>query len=111
MGVEASPVQSFSCPNARCWHGCNPRPDLFAPKRSPVFILHVEERDYYGFPVFSIPGFKFGKYHHLFETIDPDRLSEPNRRDEQVLRQLREKYPDGAGSDDGAQILHLHQFA
>ncbi len=75
------------------------RPELFAPDRMPVFILHVEEGIYYGFPVFGIPGFKFGKYHHLFETINPDHFErEPNKRDEQVLRQFAEKYfPDGAG--------------
>lgn len=75
------------------------RPELFAPNRMPVFILHVEEGIYYGFPVFGVPGFKFGKYHHLFETIDPDHFErEPNERDEQVLRQFAEKYfPDGAG--------------
>ncbi len=55
---------------------------------------------YYGFPVFGIPGFKFGRYHHLEEAIDPDAIDrEPNLRDEQILRDFAERYfPDGAGT-------------
>jgi sarcosine oxidase len=75
------------------------RPELFSPARFPVFNLNVEEGRYYGFPVFGIPGFKFGRYHHLEEHGDPDVLDrEPSRRDEQVLRAFAERYfPDGAG--------------
>jgi sarcosine oxidase len=75
------------------------RPELFTPERFPVFNLIVEEGRYYGFPVFGIPGFKFGRYHHLEEEGDPDVLDrEPAPRDEQVLRDFAERYfPDGAG--------------
>jgi sarcosine oxidase len=75
------------------------RPELFSPERFPVFNLIVEEGRYYGFPVFGIPGFKFGRYHHLEEHGDPDVLDrEPSQRDEQVLREFAERYfPDGAG--------------
>ena len=74
-------------------------PELFEPARFPVFNLIVEEGRYYGFPVFGIPGFKFGRYHHLEEEGDPDELDrEPSERDEQVLREFAERYfPDGAG--------------
>jgi sarcosine oxidase len=74
-------------------------PELFAPERFPVFNLAVEEGRYYGFPVFGIPGFKFGRYHHLEEQGDPDELDrEPSERDEQVLRAFAERYfPEGAG--------------
>jgi sarcosine oxidase len=76
------------------------RPELFSPERFPVFNLIVEEGRYYGFPVFGIPGFKFGRYHHLEEEGEPDLLDrEPSRRDEQVLREFAERYfPDGAGA-------------
>jgi sarcosine oxidase len=76
------------------------RPDLFAPARFPVFNLTVEEGRYYGFPVFGIPGFKVGRYHHLGEDIDPDAFEhEPNGADEAVLRAFAERYfPDGAGA-------------
>ncbi len=75
------------------------QPRLFAPERFPVFNLMVEEGRYYGFPVFGIPGFKFGRYHHLEEHGDPDLLDrEPAQRDEDVLRVFAERYfPEGAG--------------
>ena len=75
------------------------RPELFTPERFPVFNLAVDEGRYYGFPVFSVPGFKFGKYHHLDEQVDPDTVDRTcSPRDEAVLRSFAEKYfPDGAG--------------
>jgi glycine/D-amino acid oxidase-like deaminating enzyme len=47
------------------------RPELFTPDMFPVFNLLVDEGRFYGFPVHGIPGFKFGKYHHLEEDVDP----------------------------------------
>jgi sarcosine oxidase len=75
------------------------RPELFEPERFPVFNLLVEEGRYYGFPVFNIPGFKFGRYHHREELTDPDELDlECHPRDEQLLREFAERYfPEGAG--------------
>jgi sarcosine oxidase len=73
--------------------------DLFMPERFPVFLIDVEEGNYYGFPVHDVPGFKFGRYHHLAEPMDPadvDRSVRPD--DEAVLRSFAERYfPDGAG--------------
>ena len=76
------------------------KPQLFTPENFPVFNLIVEEGKYYGFPVYGIPGFKFGRYHHLEEDVDPDAIDRrPNARDESGLRQFAEKYfPDGAGA-------------
>jgi sarcosine oxidase len=76
------------------------KPALFAPERFPVFNVQLDEDDrYYGFPVFGIPGFKFGRYHHLGETGDPDALErEPRAADEEVLRRFAERcFPEGAG--------------
>jgi sarcosine oxidase len=74
------------------------RPELFTPDRFPVFNLLVEEGRFYGFPVFGVPGFKFGKYHHLQETVDPDRVDrEPRLDDEQLLRAFARYFPDGSG--------------
>ena len=75
------------------------RPDLFEADTFPVFLLDVEEGSFYGFPIHDVPGFKFGKYHHLREPIEPD---DPDRSvrpaDEAVLRAFAERYlPDGAG--------------
>jgi sarcosine oxidase len=75
------------------------RVELFAPDRFPVFLIDVEEGSHYGFPVHDVPGFKFGRYHHLGEAIDPsdpDRSVRPD--DEALLRAFAERYfPDGAG--------------
>jgi sarcosine oxidase len=75
------------------------RPELFTPDRLPVFNLLVDEGRFYGFPVFGIPGFKFGKYHHFEETGDPDLLErEPRPDDERILREFAARYfPDGSG--------------
>jgi sarcosine oxidase len=75
------------------------RPELFAPEAFPVFLLDVEAGSFYGFPVHDVPGFKFGKFHHLRQPIDPD---DPDRsagsEDEQLLRAFAERYfPEGAG--------------
>lgn len=75
------------------------RPERYQPDAFPVFNLLVEEGRYYGFPVFGVPGFKVGKYHHLEEPADPDKLDrECSQRDEDVLRSFTERYmPDAAG--------------
>jgi sarcosine oxidase len=76
------------------------RPDLFAPERFPVFNVQLGEDDrYYGFPVFGIPGFKFGRYHHLREHGPADELErEPRAGDEELLRAFAERcFPEGAG--------------
>ncbi len=75
------------------------RPDLFQPARFPVFNLIVDEGRYYGFPVFGIPGFKVGRYHHRGEIVDPDTIDrECHPEDEHVLRSFTARYfPDAAG--------------
>jgi sarcosine oxidase len=98
------------------------RPAHFEVGSFPVFNLEVEEGRYYGFPSFLIPGFKFGKYHHLGEQVDPDMMDrEPRPEDEELLRAFARRYfPDGAGptlmlkgclftnSPDRHFILDLH---
>jgi sarcosine oxidase len=75
------------------------RPEYFRPDTFPVFNLLVEEGRFYGFPVFGVPGFKIGKYHHLEETADPDDVDrEAHPHDELLLREFAERYfPDGCG--------------
>jgi sarcosine oxidase len=97
-------------------------PEHFAMGAFPVFNLEVEEGRYYGFPSFLVPGFKFGKYHHLGEQVDPDTMDrEPQPKDEELLRAFAQRYfPEGAGptlmlkaclftnSPDRHFILDLH---
>jgi sarcosine oxidase len=75
------------------------RPERFRPENFPVFNLLVDEGRFYGFPVHGVPGFKFGKYHHLEEVVDPETLDrETHDHDEQLLRDFAERYfPDGCG--------------
>jgi sarcosine oxidase len=79
------------------------RPDLFTLDRFPVFNLTVEEGRFYGFPVFHVPGFKVGRYHHREERVDPDQWDrEPNAGDEEVLRAFTARYfPAAAGTTMG----------
>jgi sarcosine oxidase len=76
------------------------RPEYFQLGAFPVFNLEVEEGRYYGLPSFLVPGFKFGKYHHRGEQVDPDVVNrEPEPEDEELLRAFARRYfPDGAGS-------------
>jgi glycine/D-amino acid oxidase-like deaminating enzyme len=61
-------------------------PELFAPERFPVFKLQVDDGRYYGLPVFSVPGFKFGRYHHFEETGSANAIErECHPRDEALL--------------------------
>jgi sarcosine oxidase len=76
------------------------RPELFALDRFPVFNLQVEEGRYYGFPIYEVPGFKFGRYHHRGETSRADDVRrEPDAQDERLLRAFSQRYfPDGSGA-------------
>ncbi len=76
------------------------RPELFVPERFPVFYLHAEEGSFYGFPVFGDLGFKIGRYHHLRQIVDPDRVDRAcHAEDEMVLRQAIQRYfPDAEGA-------------
>ena len=66
---------------------------LYTPEVFPVFNAYFDEGRYYGFPVFGIPGFKVGRYHHLEEVIDPDSaLKTVTVEDEAVLRSAVERY-------------------
>jgi sarcosine oxidase len=75
------------------------RPELFTPERLPVFNLVLDGEHFYGVPVFSVPGFKVGRYDHYGQGGDPDSISrEPMLEDETPLRAFAERYlPDGAG--------------
>lgn len=75
------------------------RPEYFRLGVFPVFNLEAPEGRYYGFPVYGIPGFKIGKYHHRLEQVDPDHVDrEIYPEDEEVLREgIRRYFPDADG--------------
>ena len=75
------------------------RPAMFQRSQFPVFNLRVDEGHFYGFPEFGVPGFKFGRYHHRSQKVDPDTMQrEADDEDERLLREFAGRYfPDGAG--------------
>ncbi len=87
------------------------RPELFRPDAFPVFNLLVDEGRFYGFPVHGVPGFKFGKYHHLQEDVDPEsfdrEVARPRRATAAGLR--RALLPRRLRADDGSPDVHVHQ--
>jgi len=79
------------------------KPALFQMGAFPVFYMQNQSSRYYGLPVFGIPGFKIGKYHHLYEEVDPDTMDRVcHARDEKVLRTaIRRYFPDADGPTIG----------
>jgi sarcosine oxidase len=80
------------------------KPEYFRLGAFPVFNFEAPEGRFYGFPVYGIPGFKLGKYHHRGERVDdPDRMDrECHPEDEEVLREgLRRYFPDADGPTMG----------
>jgi len=75
------------------------RPDLFRLGAFPVSNLKSDVGHFYQFPVWGVPGFKIGLYHHLKEQGPADALSrEPNANDEAALRRgLEAFFPDADG--------------
>lgn len=74
-------------------------PSLFDPASFPIFIHETETERYYGFPRFDVPGFKFARFNHFAEEVDPDEMPrEPRKEDEDMLRAYARRYfPEGAG--------------
>ena len=100
IGELAAPLARLAVAERQVLAWTQPlRPDLFTPGRFPVFNLQVAEGRYYGFPVYEVPGFKFGRYHHREETMAADAMRrEPDAEDEALLRSFGERYfPDGTG--------------
>ena len=100
MGELATPLAGRAVPERQVLAWLQPlRPELFTPAAFPVFNLQVEEGRYYGLPVYEVPGFKFGRYHHRGEVSTADAVRrEVDPADEALLRQFGERYfPDGSG--------------
>jgi sarcosine oxidase len=100
-GELARPLARLAVPERQVLAWLQPqRPEWFGPDRFPVFNLQVEEGRYYGLPVYEVPGFKFGRYHHQNETGAADTLlREPDAADEALLRGFADRYfPDGSGA-------------
>jgi len=100
MGELAPSLKEVAVPERQVLAWLQPRrPELFGTDRFPVFNLQVEEGRYYGLPIYEVPGFKFGRYHHRGETSSAeDGRREPDAEDERLLRAFSERYfPEGSG--------------
>jgi sarcosine oxidase len=75
------------------------RPEYFQPATFPVFNMEGPEGRFYGFPIYGVPGFKIGKYHHRLERTGADTVDrEIHPEDEGVLREgIRRYFPDADG--------------
>jgi sarcosine oxidase len=117
------PLAEVAVPERQVMIWAHPlRPEYFRMGAFPVFNLQGPEGHFYGFPVYGIPGFKLGKYHHLRERADPDHMDRDiHAEDEDVLREgIRRYFPDADGptmalktclftnSPDEHFILDLH---
>ncbi len=80
------------------WFGVK-NPAQFQPDQFPVFILSVEEGNFYGFPLWEHPGFKIGGPHFARELIDPNSPDRtPSPRQVAAIHDCLKKYiPDAAG--------------
>ncbi|MCX5515990.1 N-methyl-L-tryptophan oxidase [Kaistia algarum] len=75
------------------------KPELFAMERFPVSNAVSDAGHFYQFPIWGIPGFKIGLYHHLNQTGDAETLSRvPTPEDEAVLRAgMAAMFPEANG--------------
>ncbi len=99
-GATVPALRDVLVPERRVMAWLQPRhPSRFAPGTFPVFTVDTPRGHYYGFPVYDVPGFKFGRSPRLPEVVDPDEMSrEPTIQEEELLRGFAEEYfPAGAG--------------
>jgi len=74
-------------------------PAYFRVGAFPVFNMQAPEGRFYGFPMYGVPGFKIGKYHHRGEQVTPDGVDRAcDGEDEAVLREgLGRYFPEADG--------------
>ncbi|KAB1073504.1 N-methyl-L-tryptophan oxidase [Methylobacterium planeticum] len=98
MGEFVPALRRVAVPERQVLGWFQPRePALFTPERFPVFNMEVDEGKFYGFPVWHVPGFKIGRWHHFGETGSADTLSRDcGPRDEEALRPCLRRYFPGA---------------
>jgi sarcosine oxidase len=100
IGEHVPALKSTAVPERQVLAWFRPkRPEHFRLGRFPVSNIKSEDGHFYQFPVWGVPGFKIGRYHHLKEQGAADELSrEPNEADEAALRSgLQRFFPDADG--------------
>ena len=73
--------------------------ELFTPDQFPVFVVRDQKEGGYGFPIYDVPGFKFGRSSDLRKVTDPDKMNrEPTVAEEELHRRYVKKFfPEAAG--------------
>lgn len=73
IGEAAQDLAPFVSAKKQCigWFTVR-KPELFRAPAFPVFILTVEEGNFYGFPLWEHPGFKVGGPHYGRVPVDPN---------------------------------------
>ncbi|MBN8913006.1 MAG: N-methyl-L-tryptophan oxidase [Rhizobiales bacterium] len=100
IGEHVAGLKPISVPERQTLGWFQPkRPEHFRLGMFPVSNLKSDVGHFYQFPVWGVPGFKIGLYHHLGERGPADTLSrEPNATDEAALRRgLKAFFPDADG--------------
>lgn len=100
IGEHVAGLKPISVPERQTLGWFRPkRPEQFRLGTFPVSNIKSDVGHFYQFPVWGVPGFKIGLYHHLGERGPPDMLSrEPNANDEAALRRgLKAFFPEADG--------------
>lgn len=100
MGALVPSLRRVAAPERQVLLWTQPtRPERFRLGAFPVFNMEGPEGRFYGFPVYGVPGFKIGKYHHRSEHVDPTGYNrDVDADDEAILREgIRRYFPDADG--------------
>jgi sarcosine oxidase len=100
IGDHVPQLKTTSVPERQVLGWFQPKvPEHYRVGRFPVSNWSTDVGHFYQFPIWHVPGFKIGLYHHLQERGHADTLSrEPTPRDEEVLRAALARYfPDADG--------------
>lgn len=101
IGDHAPALAGLAVPERQVLGWFQPhQPEHFKLGAFPVSIVQTAETNCYQFPVFGVPGFKIGIFHHRRQSGHADSLSrEPDAADEAALRAVvREVFPGAEGT-------------
>lgn len=76
------------------------QPELYRPETMPVYILTVEEGNFYGFPIWQHPGVKLGGPHFARQPIDPnDPVRAPGEGQLEAQQAFVRRYMPGVSDE------------
>ena len=86
-------------------------PSASRPRPSRCSFSPPKKGNFYGFPMYGLPGLKIGLHHHFEEVVDPDTMDRTGRRPRRggAAGLCSALPPRRRGRDAGAQDLSVHQ--